>query len=577
MRGKTKLKIMKVWRKKARVKVRFLALAGILVYASFLAPNINQVKAESCPDLKIIFARGSGAKRWEDKNYLEFKDRIEEKLSGNFSYDFLDLDYPAIGVGADNLGVLLGAFFGAGDAYEFGDSINAGVKELLKQVNDGCPKTKYVIGGYSQGAMVISKALSNLNAEKIIYAATFGDPKIYLPEGAGPVPVACSGKNLSDYRAYVPDCRAYEGLLGSRRPYQPENFSGKLGTWCNKYDIFCSSYFSINSHISYVSDNLYEDASRVIISKISSAFNIKNEYSSPHDTVILIDSTGSMKDMISRFKKEALRLADETFKMGGRVALYDYRDLSDPYEPVARCSFETCTSEKFAEALDSIILDGGGDEPESLLSASFKVMNELKWRKGATKSLVVLTDAPFLNPDYDGVTMNDVINLSKRIDPVNFYIITDEIVANEHPEIEELALRTDGMLVTEFGNLNFLTNYIIERRDALPKVEEDENCEPLPELEITEFLDMGEKVEVRFKNTGSGAIIILNDAILGITNNSSAEISNLDRDRKNELTLIPISDSRRGEKTKIDILTNPEKAVKTEKSVPKTPDTGVAN
>ena len=82
-----------------------------------------------------------------------------------------------------------------------------------------CPGTKYVVGGYSQGAMVVSKALGSLNADRIIYAATFGDPKIYLPEGKGILPAACRGENLSDYRMYVPDCQAYKGLLGAYVPY----------------------------------------------------------------------------------------------------------------------------------------------------------------------------------------------------------------------------------------------------------------------------------------------------------------------------------------------------------------------
>ena len=96
------------------------------------------------------------------------------------------------------------------------------------------------------------------------YAATFGDPKIYLPEGEGIIPAACKNENLSDYRMYVPDCQAYKGMLGAVEPYRPEALAGKVGTWCNRYDILCSSYFSIKSHTSYAEDGLYEDASRYI-------------------------------------------------------------------------------------------------------------------------------------------------------------------------------------------------------------------------------------------------------------------------------------------------------------------------
>ena len=319
-----------------------------------------QVQAEGCPDLRIVFARGSGGVHLEDPNYIEFRDQIDGKLTGTgINYEFIDLDYPAVGVGVDSLGVTLGAFFGGGEAYEFGKSVNTGVNNLISMVSSGCHETKYVLGGYSQGALVVSKSLKKIEPNRVIYAATFGDPKLYLPEGAGIMPLACMGIGLSNYRMYVPDCYAHKGLLGAYMPYEPNGFADKLGAWCNGRDIMCSSRLSISDHVAYISDNRYEDASRVIASKVTTAFGVENEYPAPHDTAILIDSTGSMRWMIDRFKSEAVRLANETFGAGGRVALYDYRDLDDPYEPVARCNFETCSAENFQDYLNSIEVGGG--------------------------------------------------------------------------------------------------------------------------------------------------------------------------------------------------------------------------
>ena len=554
-----------------RNKLWYLAMA-VTVALPMWAPSKLPAQAQSCPDLRVVFARGSGGTRWEDQNYLEFRDRLDEKLdTTGIDYEFIDLDYPAIGVGTEDLSVTVDAFLGAGDAYEFGDSVNTGVKNLVAMVNDGaCAKTKYVIGGYSQGAMVVSKALHSLNASKIIYAATFGDPKIYLPEGksllavnplapingseknilkTGTIPVACKGENLSEYRNYVPDCYAYEGMLGSYRPYAPEGFDGKLGTWCNGKDIFCSSYLSVSAHTSYVSDNLYEDASRVVISKVTEAFGIESSYRSPHDTAILIDSTGSMSWMIDKFKDEAVRLANETFEAGGRVALYDYRDLNDPYAPVAKCTFENCTLENFQSHIDNIVVDGGGDWEESLLSASVTVMKELNWRPYATKSLVVLTDAPFLSPDRDATTVDDVVELSKRIDPVNIYIITDELVLAERPDVAMLAEATGGFATAKLGELDLLTDYIMERYDTLPRVEESATEAELPTIAVVDITDEGSTVTIK---TNSGmTIVALNDGIIGTVSGDSIVIRNLDRGRKNTVRLIPISDSRKGAATEV--------------------------
>lgn len=544
---------LKKWRAKNDISFKkrgeCLGLAFLLAIGTVCSPisMVKNASAESCPDLKIIFARGSGGIRWTDDNYLTFKNAVEDKLvKTSIDYEFVDLDYPAVAIGLDHIETSLGALIGSGDSYTFGESVDAGVKELMRIVNNsGCKNTRYVLGGYSQGAMTVSKSLGSLNAERIIYAATFGDPKIYLPEGEGIMPAACSGKNLSDYRAYVPDCQAYKGLLGSYIPYEPASYEGKLGTWCNKSDIFCSSHLSISDHLHYMADNLYEDASRIIFDKVTKAFGIENNLTSPHDTAILIDSTGSMSSMISKYKNEAYRLAKETLESGGRVALYDYRDLSDPYSPVKHCDFSTCTLETFENGLKNISANNGGDTPESLLSGSLHVMQDLKWNYGSTKSLVVLTDANFLSPDRDGVTYDEVVKLSKKIDPVNFYIITTSGYASAY---YNLANDTDGKVVTNFDELSLLTDYIMERYDSLPKVEENENPEIRPTLEIvkTEQADKN-SVKVKFNTDGVKTLVILNEQILGTTLETEITLTDLDLNKENILTLVPMGENVRGE------------------------------
>ena len=550
--------------------VGILVIATIVTLAGVYHVRPVPVNAEGCVDLRIIFARGSGGERWEDKNYLEFKSTIEQKLkSVDLSYEFIDLDYPAIGVGLDNLGVTAGAFFGAGEAYEFGESVNSGVNNLVATINTGgCYKTKYVIGGYSQGAMVISKALKKLDESRIIYAATFGDPKIYLPEGAGIIPPACRGEKLSDYRMYVPDCQAYKGLLGAYIPYEPAAYVGKVGTWCNKKDIFCSSHFSITNHVSYVADRLYEDASRVIFNKITDAFGLENHLTSPHDTAFLIDSTGSMDGLIDKYKAEALRLATETLNAGGRVALYDYRDLDDPYEPMPHCDFESCTLQVFQDELEKIVTGGGGDEPESLLSSSLKIMKVLNWKYGSTKSLVVLTDAGFLAPDRDGVTLDDVVTLSKAIDPVNFYIITLNEVA---PQYADLADMTGGLVITNFDELSLLTDYIMERYDSLPRVEESEEPAKRPILEIIESRQISDnETKIIFKTNSEKALVVLNDAILGMTEETEIVIGGL-VGCNNTVSLVPIAGDLRGDN--VELMVGSCGSVQ-DIQIPKTPNTG---
>ena len=557
---------------------KYLGLASLLVAGMIHFPQtIKNVNAESCPDLRVVFVRGSGGIRWDDDNYQTFRDAVAEKLAlTGLTYESIDLDYPAIGIGLDSLDVTIGALVGSGDAYQFGESVDTGVKNLVELVNNSsCSTTKYIIGGYSQGAMVVSKSLGSLNADKVVYAATFGDPKIYLPEGEGLIPAACKGENLSDYRMYVPDCKAYQGLLGSYIPYEPIAFEGKFGTWCNKGDLFCSSHWSALDHAHYMADGLYEDAAKVIYSKVINEFGLESNYTSPHDTAILIDSTGSMASMIEEYKAEALRLATETFEAGGRVALYDYRDLNDPYEPNEHCNFETCTLEIFKEELSKIQADNGGDTPESLLSASIRVMKDLTWNYGSTKSLVVLTDADFLSPDRDGITFDDVVATSKLIDPVNFYIITNSEYEDYYLELAEA---TGGKVVSNFNEVSLLTDYIMERYDSLPRVEEEEIIEEnIPTLEIIETEQLSEdSVKVSFKSSTGKTIVVLNDALLGITDESEIILTDLDRTQENILVLTPISEEMRGKGVSVKIqLGGMGEALEEKVIIPKAPDTGI--
>lgn len=545
---------------KLSTKLRYVtATLGLLIGWSGLggvggigniANAADKKSAGGCSDVVGIFVRGSGEERWTGVNYQDFKRTLAEKLATtSLSYDFIDLDYPAVAI---DFWVAVGAFFSGGNAYTFGNSVKRGIDELVSTINSGCENTKYVIGGYSQGAMVLTQALPLLKSERVLYAATFGDPKLYLPEGAGFVPAACYNEGLSNYRAYVPDCTAHNGKLGGINPYQPAEYIDKLGTWCNRHDFMCSPYLDMDSHTSYVADNLYEDASRKIYEKIADHFHIENNFRVPHDTVILIDSTGSMSEMIDEFKNEALRLAEEVLESGGRVALYDYGDLDDPYFPVRHCDFEHCDLDTFRDELENITPNGGGDTPESLLSASFYAMSELNWKMGHNKSLVVLTDATYHFPDRDGITFSDVVKLSKIIDPVNFYIITTSDLVDSY---QELADATDGKVVTISDNLSLLTDEIIARTDSLPRVEELDvfgtTLPVAPELRILEIEDNDTEVKIHFQSTGVRTLVTLNDALLGMTDGDTVTIGELDRGMQNRIILTPLSSEVNGESREV--------------------------
>lgn len=405
-----------------------------------------------CDDIRVIFARGSG-EPFEGENFQVFKTNLTtttKQYAPKLKLSYHDLNYPASGV--NNFAETITTAITAGEAFAFNDSVKAGqsaLRSMISKTLASCPATKFILAGYSQGAMVISKTLPDLNSSQIIYVATFGDPKLYLPEGLGPDPAACHGRNFSNYRQTVPDCHTATGILTALKNYQPQGYKDKLGAWCNAGDFMCGSYFDfwgglMKAHTDYSKNDAYQEAAQAIIASIKKYFpndvstQISPRYST-HDTAILIDETISMQSAIGTYRREALKLANRAIANGDRVALYTFGDLKQR-SAHQLCNFTTDLV-TFESALESIRPTGGDDPDESALSALLYVMNTLKWQKGANKSIILLTDASYHSPDLDGTTLPQVVQRSLEIDPVNVYVITESYATKWH---QSLATATGG-------------------------------------------------------------------------------------------------------------------------------------
>lgn len=438
------------------------ALAATLITIPFLTASPSAT-AGACKDVEFIFARGSGGNVGEE-NYKIWESGIISTLEDStLNYNFYELGtnsyngarYPSAAIGVKNLSTIntsISAIFSALGIGPFNESVSNGVRELVGRiafVSSSCPNIKFVLAGYSQGAMVMSRAVPKLSADKIAYVATFGDPTLYLPEGEGIIPPACRGLWYSDYRVYAPNCRTHAGMLGANKPYEPKEFTGKIGIWCTKQDVFCSNSINLSDiaadHLSYAPDGLYLDSAKKIREKLIALFPNAFEDTTAatlRNTVLLFDSTTSMQTKITQFKETALKIAADTLNNGGDVAVFEYRDIKDGWtEPRLLADFGS-TYDEIKNAIDDIVTGGGDDLPESTLSAALHAMNTVKWKKGAVKSLVVVTDAPFHSPDLDGTTIAQVIRRSLEIDPVNFYVVGDDEALRS--DFDELISGTNG-------------------------------------------------------------------------------------------------------------------------------------
>ena len=123
------------------------------------------------------------------------------------------------------------------------------------------------------------------------------------------------------------------------------------------------------------------------------------------DLCFVVDTTGSMGDDIddarANMEKILGQMAEKTSDY--RVALIDYRDFSsrtgdsNDYPSKIQLPF-TSDNDAIKKAINDLDLGFGGDGPETVFSGLMSTL-ELDWRKDAKKVIVLLGDAPPLDPE----------------------------------------------------------------------------------------------------------------------------------------------------------------------------------
>lgn len=172
-------------------------LAGLVTSASALLWTATPAQASPCPDVELIFARGTSEPNGIGRVGQAFADRLQADLGGR-SLGTYGVNYPA---SYD----FLTAADGATDA-----------TNRLASMADRCPSTRFILGGYSQGAAVVDMLMgipplgtkvgdvgsapplpANL-ADRVAAVAAFGNPstKFGIPVSAAMVPFAGKGIDL---------------------------------------------------------------------------------------------------------------------------------------------------------------------------------------------------------------------------------------------------------------------------------------------------------------------------------------------------------------------------------------------
>lgn len=538
-----------------RIALTAFIVASAAAFTVAILPLAAPVSATSCDDIKVIFARGSG-QELDESEYRSFKSALEAELKNtNLSYGFYELgttaqaghQYPAVALNFLNT---ISAVVSAGTAFEYGNSVSEGSAELvayIENVSAACPTTKFILAGYSQGAQVISMSTSKIDSDKIIYAATFGDPKLYLPEGQGINPPACSGQNLSPYRAYAPNCKTYQGSLGAKNPYQESGWDGKIGLYCNDKDLICGAGLNLDSsgdgdadflerirknamfaHTSYASASTIKRAVVDASNKITLAFagqsqtkNTPSNASKSTATSIIIFSEPSPM-FSSSFIKYANSQINTFIDRGDDIILSTYS----------------------IHGIDSNLYLG----MMTLDNPNFNFCNQL----GACAKYIYFAEHANIENSEDYLVAELEYLLEKYSWPnsensKNIYIFTENV---------DSASSTAKQLILEAKNYNINVDFVSPELKTTAKSNHGSAkntafaASTPANISNISYSLVANMVELKYQLNAAAVLISMNDAPLGLTSQNSIKIT--DANFGDKFTLIPIDrNGNFGESTEI--------------------------
>jgi cutinase len=123
-------------------QIAYFVVAAFLTFAGLLSAPIPIASAQPCPDVEVVFARGTS----------------EPPGVGGIGGPFVDALRTAVGDRSLNVyPVNYAASSDFSDRIQFAESVVDGIKDAgnhIQATAANCPKTRIVLGGYSQGAAV---------------------------------------------------------------------------------------------------------------------------------------------------------------------------------------------------------------------------------------------------------------------------------------------------------------------------------------------------------------------------------------------------------------------------------------
>lgn len=203
----------------------FLGVVAAVAAMLHTTVGMPSAAAEGCPDIEVVFARGTGAPPGPGWLGDAFVNSLRSKVGGR-SVDLYAVNYPA--------------------GFNFSASASQGAADARARVIDmstRCPNTRLVLGGNSQGAGVIDlitmppTPIAGLTPDPIPAEAT--DHVAAIAVFGNPLRDMTGGRSLAD---------------------MSPAFGAKVIDLCAAGDPFCSGGLDFPAHMSYVQNGMAEQA-----------------------------------------------------------------------------------------------------------------------------------------------------------------------------------------------------------------------------------------------------------------------------------------------------------------------------
>jgi cutinase len=214
-----------------------VAVAATWALSSAPAPAASADPAPGCSDVEVVFARGTGEPPGVGGVGQAFVDSLQSKV-GRKSVTVYPVAYPA-----------------TIDFPTAVDGINDAVAHIQSTAAN-CPKTKVVLGGFSQGAAVAGFVTSDV-----------------VPPGAadsgvtGPLPPAVAQHVAAVTLFGKPDDR-FMGMISQPPIVIGPLYAGKTLDSCVPGDPICSDGGDFSLHNAYIPDGLVDQAAAYAAAKV---------------------------------------------------------------------------------------------------------------------------------------------------------------------------------------------------------------------------------------------------------------------------------------------------------------------